>query len=156
MEQAERERTDLDEVRWELAYDRASIDRFAAQVEAERRRLLAEIEAAEARVSIAKSGIAARQAEERVELGSLVLLAQAELAQIEREHHEIVSAIRAAADVEVNRVLDAARAEAAAVRDAAAAMEAVLNGGSTPDTARIDLDALGAELPGLRASLDAG
>lgn len=142
MEQAKAQMTGPDEVHWDLAYDRASIDRFTGAVEAERARLLAAIEAAQERAVAATSGAAARHHSAQAQLGALVLAAQAELAQIEREHHEIVSAIRTAAEAEAARVLEAARAEAAVVRAAAASMGLLVNGvGPTSDPPFVELDA---------------
>lgn len=177
MEQAKVQMTGLDEVHWDLAYDRASIDRFTVEVEAERARLLAAIEEAQARAEAAKSGAATRHHSAQAQLGALVLAAQAELAQIEREHHEIVSAIRTNAEAEAARVLAAARAEAAAVRDAASSMGVLVNGvgptldpllveldelgadhssGPTSDRSIVDLNALGTDHSGVRARFDAG
>lgn len=123
----------LDDVQWEVAYDRDSVSRFLVEVEAERTRLLAEIAAARGRAARAEAQSAARRAAAQVELGELVLAAQAELAAMEREHQELAAGIRAAARAEATRVLEAARAEAAAIRGATASLSSLVNAGGTSD-----------------------
>lgn len=111
----------LDDVAWQRSYDRASIERFKAEVSAERARLESEIDAARARITAAETAVADQQ-REAATLGALVLAAQRDLADMEDEHARLVSSIRAAADAEAARVVAAARAEAAAMRATASLM----------------------------------
>lgn len=108
-----------DELRWELTYERTSVERFIAEIDEEVARLRTEIEAARQRAAAARSGSSARDDGPRSALSELVLAAQRELAAIEAEHERLVVAIRGAAEAEAVRVIVAARAEAAAA-DAAA------------------------------------
>lgn len=141
MEQIRAELNGPEGVDWQLGYDQASIEKFAAEVEAERARLLHEIDVARSRAAMARGSAATQQSSAQAELGSIVLAAQAELSQIEREHHEVVSAIRATAEAEAARVLAAARAEASAVLQAATSMAALVQGSEPKDEPRlVDLD----------------
>jgi hypothetical protein len=106
-------RLDLDALPWEQSYDRATLERFIAEVDAERARLRAEIEVAKARTRAARAGGSVRQAERHEALGALVLAAERELAELEAEHDLMVAEIQAAADAEAARILEAARAEVA-------------------------------------------
>lgn len=123
----------LDDLDWEVAYDRESISQFLAEVETERTRLLNEIAAVRSWLAQGEEQAAARRAAAQGELGELVLAAQAELAAIEREQQEMAAGIRAAAKAEATRVLEAARAEAAAIRGATVSLSTLVNGGSARD-----------------------
>lgn len=115
-------RAGLEGVRWMRSYDRASVERFLAEVDVERTRLVEEICATRARVAEAERRREQEQSDAVAALGALVLAAQAELEAIEREHDDLVAGIREAAELEAERLLSAARAEAEAVRRAAGAL----------------------------------
>lgn len=119
----------IENVTWQLSYDRESVDRFSAEVEKTRARLQAEIGAARERVAAAEAAIAAHRAEAQAQLGALVLAAHGELAEIEREQRQLMSTIRAAAEAEAARLLEAARTEAEKIRTAAASLEQQVTGG---------------------------
>ena len=137
-------------VRWQRSYDRASVDRFVAEVEAQRGRLRAEIAAAQA----AAHAAAARTGEARTsdDLVSLVVDAQRQLDTMEREHQEMVSAIQATAEEEAERILTAARAEAEAVRSSAEAISQLVDGIGEPGA----LPERSSELPVVERSGDDG
>lgn len=116
-------------VRWQSSYDKAEVERFLDEVKLERERLEHEIAAVERRIVIATTRAASREKDAQASLGALVLAAQHELAEIEREHAEIVAAIRASAEAEARRLLDAAQTEAAAMREAAASLASNLGPG---------------------------
>lgn len=109
----------LPPLRWQVSYERASVERFVAEVEAERSRLRSQIEESKAEVERAKAA-AARQAAAQAELAAMVLAIQVETARIEREHRDTLEAIGAAAEEAAVRLLAAGREEAAAMRAAAA------------------------------------
>lgn len=99
-----------------MPYDRASADSFIAQVEGERARLHREIEVARARVEHARAAAVARRIDPQAEFGALILAAQMELEKIEADHRRTIEAIATAAAREAERVLAAARSNAAAMR----------------------------------------
>lgn len=140
------ELTRSEDLHWQISYDRASVDRFVAEVEAERARLQAAIEEARARLRQARAEATARQAEAREELGALVLAAQQELEEIERHHRETLEVIQAAAVEEAARLLIRAREEVAAVRATAASLAARVNIQGTGSAPSVDVDALVARL----------
>ncbi|MGC1513376.1 MAG: hypothetical protein WA797_10730 [Acidimicrobiales bacterium] len=107
----------LENIHWQLSYDRESVERFATEVEEARTRLEAEIADTKLRLAHARKAKAARQPEVTAELGDLVLAAQRELVEMERSHQEIIDSIRTAADLEVQRLLDAAHLEVAQVHE---------------------------------------
>jgi cell division septum initiation protein DivIVA len=104
---------DLD---WQRAYDRASVDRFLEAVERERARLQEGIDAA--RDGLAAVQAARRASDETVkaEIGGLVFAAREELANLEAEHAKVVAIIRGAAETEATRVIAAAEREVEAIR----------------------------------------
>ena len=102
-------------MRWQDSNDRASLDRFIAEVELESTQLQRQIEAARARVQDARAA-ATRRADATADFGALLLVAQNELERIEREHREILEAIGAAAREEAARLVAAACDSAAAIR----------------------------------------
>lgn len=116
------------ELRWQRSYDRDGIERFVAEVEAERARLRAELDVARAATAAAAARSVAGQAAAQASLGAFVIETQRELEAMERAHQETIEGIRAAAAAEAARVLDAAHAEAAAVRAAAAAISQIVGG----------------------------
>lgn len=101
--------TPLHGVTWRPAYERDSVLRFLAEVEAEESRLGEELEAAQSRLDGASRSRLAREAEARAELGALARAAQAEIVRLEEDHRRRVDAIRAAAADEAARILAAAR-----------------------------------------------
>jgi len=110
----------VEDLRWQLAYDRVSIERFVVEVNTERARLQAEIDDARARLRHAQQARVERQSDLASELGDLVLDAQRRLAEMERSQRELIDAIQATAEDEARRVLDAARTEAARIGSAVA------------------------------------
>lgn len=112
----------LEGVEWRTSYDRASVDRYLADVEAERARLRADIEAAEARAASARALAERHQAADEAQVGALVLATRAEIERIEREHKDAVDAIRSAALEKAARILEVARNDAASVNCATASM----------------------------------
>jgi cell division septum initiation protein DivIVA len=122
-----------DDLRWELSYDRASVDRFLTEVDRERTNLQREIDAARAQGEAARAAARAGLADGEAALGAMVLAAQRELVRIEEAHREIVATIRAAAATEATRVLTAAHREAAAVREATASLVSALRALRTDD-----------------------
>ncbi len=141
-------------LRWELSFDRASIDRFTAEVTAERERLQAEIDAARARVATADERVAASMGASEAELGALVTAALHELERMERAHREAVASIRIAAETEAARILEAARAEADAVRAATASLRALVHDHIAKDES-LDVT-VRRDGPGPEAHVDAG
>lgn len=103
---------------WQVSYDLASVDRYLAEIEAERASIERQMEHASERVQRAKKA-AERRAAAEAELGARILAAQEEFERIQQEQREAVDAIRAAAGAEADRVLAAAREEAEAMRAAA-------------------------------------
>lgn len=112
----------LDGIEWRTSFDRASVERFAAEVAAERKRLEAAVAAAEARIADVERRRAERHERGEDELGALVLLTKGELDRIDQEHREAVAAIRREAEEEAARLLEAARVEAEKADAAAASL----------------------------------
>lgn len=108
----------LPRLRWQASYDRTSVDRFVTEVEAERDRLDDEIEATKVRIRAAKAA-GARRVEEEAELLALLVSAQRAQARMEQEHFDNLDAIGARSERDAERLLDAARQEAEAMRSAA-------------------------------------
>jgi len=104
------------EMTWHRAYERASVERYLEQAQAERSRLLGEIEEADRRVAAAQAGAGAPDLMAQARIGSLVLDAHRQLEDAVRENQHAVAAIEAEADVEVARILAAARAEVRSIR----------------------------------------
>lgn len=122
----------LEEVAWRPSYDRESVNRYLAEVEAEKSRLLAEIRLAEEREAAAQERYRTKAATERdAVLGALLLAARAETDRVETEHRETVAAIQALADEESATIRDRAQAEAAAVREAVASLAAISTAGES-------------------------
>lgn len=124
-----------DELSWNISYDRASVDRFLADVEGQRTRLQAEIEAVKRDVAAQRTRANSRVVAVQRELGARVLTTQLELAELETAHHEVMAAIRTAAETEAARVLAAARREVEAMRTATASLV-----GATPSAPHGELD----------------
>lgn len=112
-------------VEWYPAYDRGSVERYLAVLDADRDRLEREIAGAERRTVASREALAVRTVELEASLGAVVLAARAELDRIEREQEEAVAAIRAEAETEAARIREAARIEADTVREAAASLAAL-------------------------------
>lgn len=111
-----------DDVRWQLSYDRASVDAFLAEVEIERARLQRDIEAARARTEASGRLVEGRGTDALAELGALVVAARTQLTRIEDEHAAIVETIRRASATEAARVLAAAHREVEAMRASTASL----------------------------------
>jgi hypothetical protein len=109
---------------WQWAYDRASVNEFLRHAEAERVRLHADIRAADHRLEIARATPGPRRDAAERELGALVLAAQVELSEIEREHRAAITTIREDAVAEASRLLTAAREQAVAAHERAQALAA--------------------------------
>lgn len=93
------------------------------QLRAERLHLEREIAVEKGRSALRRlRPAAAGSTHDRIELGTLVLRAQAEFDLAEFEHHRALEAIRVAADREAERILTAARREAALMAIAAEAI----------------------------------
>jgi hypothetical protein len=103
----------LGAVGWQRSYDRASVERFNAEIEAERVRLEAAIAEAERRIEVARRRDEQRGRLDESALSELVMASKAELDRIESEQRNAVSAIRTAAEAEAARYLELARLEAA-------------------------------------------
>jgi cell division septum initiation protein DivIVA len=122
------------DVRWQRSYERSAVERFVEEVAAERQRLEREIAEAEGRAAAADAEAGARQQHAQAGLGALVLAAQQELAQLEREHALLIERIRTSAEAEASRLLRAAGEEAATMRAAATSLAGHLrpNGHTDP------------------------
>ena len=121
--------TSLEDVTWRPSYDRESVDRYLAAVEAEKARLLAEIRAAEERTAAAQERYQENAAERDALLGELLLAARAEIDRVDTDHRTTVAAITAAAEEEATRLRDRAQADAAAVRDVVASLTGLTSPG---------------------------
>lgn len=108
----------VDDLQWQRAYDRVSIERFVVEVNTERARLEAEIDEARARLRRARQVRVERRSDRDSELGDLALGAQRRLAEMERNQRELIETIQATAENEARRVLEAARTEAARIGSA--------------------------------------
>lgn len=144
---------DLGELAWHSAYDRESVERYFAEVDAARATLLAGISAAEARVAEAEQGLAAQVEVDEARLGALVVAARAEMDRLEDEHRQAVQRLRAEAFAEAAELLAVAEREAA---DIARASESVsrlsVAGASTTASPTVDEDPV---LPVVAAAADA-
>lgn len=106
---------DPESLAWRRSYDRRSIEEYARAVAEERERLLAEVAVAEERIAAAKRAIAEREASDERVMAGVVAAAQAEIERIEDERDDAVHAIEVEAEREAVRLLDEARAAAAAI-----------------------------------------
>ena len=111
-----------DDLRWHRSYDRASVDRFLAEVEVERERLQTDIRAVRERVVAQDRVVAEREREGLAAIGALAVAARDELTRIESEHRAIIATIEDAAAIESARVLAAAHREAEAMRASTASL----------------------------------
>jgi hypothetical protein len=130
----------LEGVSWRPSYDRESVDRYLAEVEAEKERLLAEIAAAEERAEAAearcRTGAAEQSTERDALLGTLMMAARAEVDRVDAEHRAVISAIHALAEEEASRIRVQAEADAAAVRDVVASLSSLAP--ATPSDELVD------------------
>jgi cell division septum initiation protein DivIVA len=117
--------TGVDDVAWRPSYDRQSVDRYLADVETEKARLLEEIRLAEERVTAAQERGRASTTERDALLGALLLAARAEMERVDTEHRAGVAAIYAAAEEEAAGIRDRAQANATAVREVVASLAAI-------------------------------
>jgi hypothetical protein len=140
----------LDDLPWRPAYDRESIERFAAELAAEERRLRTEIEAARGRTAAAATSTPV----DPRDLGALMLAVQDELEALEADHRRLLDGIRAAAEAEAARVLESAREEVAGVRRTAAAFSDLVRGGRSGPARAVD--PAPADIPGRPGQADAG
>lgn len=114
-------------ISWFSSYDRESVERFLAEVDAEKARLLAAIEEAERRTVVAMTRAAATHKAAQASLGALVLAAQEEISALEREHEVLVERIRSTAEAEASRLLAAATEEAAVMRESARSVSSFID-----------------------------
>lgn len=115
------------DLHWQMSYDRASVDRFVAEVEDQRRRLQAQVDAAREDLREARAA-AARRAEAQVQLAAGFLEVQRELEEGERAHRERLASIDGgAADVAAG-LLAAALASVDALRAATSVAASVKPG----------------------------
>jgi hypothetical protein len=120
------------DLRRQLTYDHASVERFLAEGEAERARLQGEIDAAVARREAAHQAAATREAQVHTELGAIVLSTWEEMARIEASHAAIIVTIRDAAAAEAVRVVAAAHREVASMRELTRSLLDALRDGGRP------------------------
>lgn len=125
-------------ITWTRSYDRESVDRFLAEVEAHRTGLLRDIDRAIARRDAALESAAAKAAAAAAALGAIALARSSDVARLEEEHQELVATIRSAAETEATRILTAAEREVAAMNEATAAMAALAAPSSTAPSAPAD------------------
>jgi cell division septum initiation protein DivIVA len=145
-----------DALRWQRSYDRASVDRYLAEVAAQRARLQAQIEDALAQRDAARAAIAARDAAAQAELGAIVLATQNELDRIETSHREVVETIQRAAETEAARVLAAARLEVDRMRDGTASLAGLVGGRRAAPGPRAHEDGPTTDHPSAGGRADAG
>lgn len=106
---------ELEEAESMLAFDRASLDEYAAAAGAERERLTAELDAAREHLA-AVEAIAAESGALEERLGAMVLAAHRVVAEEQADCRRAVQAILDAADQEAATIVGNARAKAAALR----------------------------------------
>ncbi len=116
------------EVTWKPLYERAAVEKFLSDMEAERAHLAAEIEVAQAQRDAARRVRSTRELEAQAELGALVFTLERQMAELEDSHREVIATIRDAAEAEASRVLAAARREVAAMRDMTATLLPLVTG----------------------------
>jgi predicted nucleic acid-binding Zn-ribbon protein len=116
------------DLRWQMSYDRASVDRFVAEVEEQRRQLQAQVDAAREDLREARAA-AARRAETQAQLAATFLDVQRELEEGERAHREQLASIDGGAADAAAGVLAAALASVDALRAATSVAAAVNQGG---------------------------
>lgn len=80
-----------DDVAWKMAYDRPSIERSLAEIESDGMRCRSEIDAVGQKAHDATACVSMREAAMEVEAETLVAAAQAEQAQVDDEHRELIS-----------------------------------------------------------------
>jgi type IV secretory pathway TrbL component len=148
--------TSSDDLQWQLSYDRASVDRYLAEIGTERARLQAEIDEALARRDAARAAIVAREAAAQAELGALVLATQNELERIEAGHREVLDTIRRAAEAEAARVLAAAHREVEAMRNVTASLAGSARGRGAGSRPVGHVDPPPSDHPSVRGRADAG
>lgn len=140
----------LEGIAWRPSYDRESIDRYLAAVEAEKSRLRAEIRLAEERAATAQERCQASSTERDALLGTLLLTARAEMDRVDTEHRTRISAIYALAEEESARIRDQAQADASAVREVVASLSTMTAPGGSTHGARTESADDAAADPGSR------
>lgn len=103
------------------------VEQLVAEIDAERRRLEAEIEAVGARLASRDGEDQPKRRQLEAELGALALRAQCEVAEMERAHGEEAHRIREAACTEGRRLIDIARGHALAMKESAAELARLLS-----------------------------
>ncbi|MCU0311583.1 MAG: hypothetical protein MUE36_11670 [Acidimicrobiales bacterium] len=134
-----------DDLAWQTTYDRASVEAYLSQVDAERAKLEEQIAAAEARTAAARERADRLKAADESKVAALVLAARAELDRMESEHRAAVDGIRSAALEKAARILEVARAEAATVTGAGATIAGVLGADASPPPASSPADPVPAD-----------
>lgn len=99
------------EITWHPSYDRARVEQFLEEAEAESARLLAQIEAARQRIDRAAAAASASTVEARARLGLQVLEAHRELAETRRRNAAQVAKVLGDAEAQAEEILAAARGE---------------------------------------------
>ncbi len=112
------------DLRWQMSYDRASVDRFVAEVEEQRRWLQAQVDATRGELREVRAA-ASRRSDAQAQLAAGVLEVQRELEEGERAHRAHLAAIDAAAADAAADLLAAALAHVDALRAATAVAETV-------------------------------
>ncbi len=125
----------LEAITWTRSYDRQSVDRFLAEIEAQRAGLLRDVERASARRDAALELVAGRTTAAAAALGAIVIARSSDVAKLEEEHQEVIATIRSAAETEAARILTVAEREVAAMHEATAAMVALAAPSSTAPVA---------------------
>ena len=98
------------DLRWEPAYDRASVEQFLDEAAARRDELRSQLAHAQARVARARAELERREASRSAELASMVADAHRQLAELEVDHDAAVEAAWTAANDEVERIRKSAAA----------------------------------------------
>ena len=146
----------LEDVDWRPSYDRDSVDRHLAAVEAEKARLLAEIRQAEERAAAAQERCQTSTTEREALLGSLLLAARAEMDRVDTEQRATVTTILSMAEEEAARIRDRAQAHAASVRDVVASLTATTPPGESAGGTGLESGHDVADALGSRGHRDAG
>jgi hypothetical protein len=120
------------DLRRQLSYDHASVERFLAEAEAEQARLQGQIDAAVTRREAAHRAAEVREAQVHAELGAIVLSTWEEMERIEAGHAAIIATIRDAAAAEAVRVVAAAHREVASMRELTRSLLDALREGGLP------------------------
>jgi hypothetical protein len=145
-----------DAMGWTLGYERATVDRYLADTEAECARLRSEIEVARAQRDAARQVIAARERDAQAELGALVVEFEREMSELEAAHRAVIQTIRDAAESEAARVRAAAEREVAALREMALTLAPLVSGRGARERAGASIDLRGADRPSTRDRVGAG